>query len=367
MVIKRKRNLKIDVTTNYSVFLLRDLIQEELEDYVENRDTGMEAEEEKEIHLQNVIKGTGKEIPLPVIVEVENPSRAFYDKKKFKEKIFWEKDCGNEYVETKDDLEAEKEMLLKIKEEPKKEIPQAKESSFFSIDTLSLFSSVFEKKEENQNRVLESSQSAETKDHSADKSPICFKEIIKRIGNEKNTAIAKNEDISNFCLRKTLLRYEKPGYETYICFRDRIFNPTFKSRRNEVLMFEKINRMGTEFNTIKVLCQLYREKCEKEYEMYKRTSKIIKKILESNMSRKKRSLLVKLMFTSVDRTVAARNRANIEDLMVDRQKIITMRSMKSSNELFLDIKYYNEIMNMIRSHEDDVSTKFGDHKDKDVD
>ena len=82
MVLKRKRNLKIDSNTVYSVFLLKDLDPDELEDYIENRDTGMEADEEKEIHLQNIIKGSENSIPLPVISKINNISRTFYKKLK---------------------------------------------------------------------------------------------------------------------------------------------------------------------------------------------------------------------------------------------------------------------------------------------
>ncbi|KAM0680950.1 hypothetical protein GINT2_000732 [Glugoides intestinalis] len=368
----------MDPMSNYSVYLLRDLDQDDIEDYIENRDTGMEAEEEKEIHLQDIIKGTGKDIPLPVIVEVKNSSRSLFDKKELGKKITWEKDCDNEYIENKQDLEIEKQLLSNTKDIVQKVNlsgnANADKSSFIPVEPLSDYNNLRDatakvkssprqemndcviktvedagRMEENANtkHPVHHMQKAPSSLYETDNKAICFKDVIKNIGNNKSLFLFKNEAITNFCLKKTLIRYEKAGFEAYTCFRDRIFNPTFKSRRNEALMYEKINRMGIEFNTLKALCGLYREKCNKEYDVYKKTFKIVKKLSKSSFSKKKKRSLVKLFFSPVHTDSASRKRLNIHDLMTDRQKIVNLKNIKSSNELYIDIKYYNEILNIM--------------------
>lgn len=357
MVLKRKRNLKIDSTSTYSVFLLRDMDKSEIEDYVENRDTGMEAEEEKEVHLQNIIKGTGKEIPIPVIVELENISRNFYEKKELKRKICWEKDCPNEYIENKEEEDIEKVVEIKIQEALIRN--NTEKSSFIPIEQLGVLNTVIDPIGQtltsptepeimpDQNKV----QKQQLNIYKIEDRKVTLKDVIRKIGNEKNAFGIKDEEIISFCLKKTLVRYEKTGFEAYACFRDRIFNPTFKSRRNEALMLEKINRMGVEFNTLKKLCENYNEKSVDEERMYGKTIKIYKKICLSKISKRKKRILVQKMYKQSEKGFNSKIKVNIYDLLIDRQRIANLRNMKTTNELFLDIKYYNEIMNLVKSEE----------------
>lgn len=99
MGLKRKRNLKVDNTTNYAICILKELDTEYLEDYVKVHDSGMEAEEEKESQLQKIIQDQNGSIPLPIIKYVENPIRALYNTITLKKRIKWNKDCSNEYIE----------------------------------------------------------------------------------------------------------------------------------------------------------------------------------------------------------------------------------------------------------------------------
>lgn len=369
MVLKRKRNLKIDTSISYAVFLVRDLDINETEDYIENRDTGMEADEEKEVHLQNIMKGTGDNIPIPVICEIENESRKHYKKRELKKRIIWEKDCTNEYIETEQDIEIENKLKesiedskqLFVKEDLKQPQTEPKQS-FIPIE------SFFNKSSENMTshpvRISESlikiveHESTENIPHSEypkyqlnsykyERKKSTFQDLIRKIGNDKNLIVNKNEDLINYCLRRTLIRYEKNGYEAYTCFRDRIFNPTFKSRRNETLMYEKINRMGTEFNTMRKMCQLQIEKCQKEYQMYEKTFEIIDYLNKIEMNEKKKKQMIKMMFRGQEEDRIVQTKPKIFDLMVDRQKIVNLRNMKSSTELFLEIKYYNEVMSLV--------------------
>lgn len=372
MVLKRKRNLKIDAAANYSVFLLRDLNQDEIEDYLENRDTGMEAEEEKELHIQNIMKGTGKEIPIPVILEVENTCRAHYEKKQLKRKIVWERDCPNDYIEDENDVVAEKKMHPKLQELISKGSLQnvsSEKGSFIPIGTFNICNKLAESPNtgnvpDSIIRVVEhESHSAQPEAVAVQRFPISsnmckidgkrltFRDVIKRIGNDKNAYAIKDEEVANFCMRKTLVRYERAGFEAYTCFRDRIFSPTFKSRRNETLMFEKINRMGVEFSTLKKLCEMYRERCVCESRAYKQTARIFKKLSSSNISKRRKKMLVRMMYKFPERGPGSKMKINVYDTMIDRQKIVNLRNARPSTELYLDIKYYNEVMSLINFDE----------------
>lgn len=100
MVYKRKRNVKIDNGNRYVVCRPGTVDVEALEEYVPPAmDTGMEADEEKEMHLKKIIeKGIG-DIPIPVIAEVDNGARAGYGKYvQGSRYINWTEDARNEYL-----------------------------------------------------------------------------------------------------------------------------------------------------------------------------------------------------------------------------------------------------------------------------
>jgi len=369
MMLKRKRNLKIEVTAIYSVFLLRDLGQDEIEDYVENRDTGMEAEEEKELPLQNVIKGTVSNIPIPVIVERENPCRSFFGPKELKRRIFWEKDCPNEYVEDRSEEEAKVWSRL-VDSMGKTGTLSTESSSFIPIESVGIFNSrisdtvpvglqpprvldphIKVTEREGGSVPLQTRHTMPTGLYKMDIRRPELKDVIKRIGNDRNAFPIKDEYTAEFCLRRTLVRYEREGFEAYTCFRDRIFTPTFKSRRNEALMFEKINRMGMEFSTLRRMCEMYKERCMLENRMYSQTMRILKRLNGARISKRKKRMLVKMMYRFPEKGPASEMRVNVYDIMTDRQKMVNIRNMKSTNELYLDIKYYNEVMCLIRLDE----------------
>lgn len=392
MVLKRKRNLKIDANSIYSVFLLKDLDPDELEDYVENRDTGMEADEEKEIHLQNIIKGSGSSIPLPVIIEVNNVGRGFYKKVDLTRKIECERDCENEYIESKEDFskQGDKENDLSgVNQINEANMPSQVDMSFLSIvpklpedkptdekvDSDINGAAAFNQEyydikntrptPNNQLLVTNKLESANLNSctspnqlasqmTSPPAKPSQIKpdhttlHLLKKAGENKAFLNGKNEEISNFCLRRVLLRYERSGYESYTCFRDRIFHPTFKSRRNESLMIEKISRMGVEFSTLKQLCQLYKEKCIKDLMLMKKTVEIVKKAASLKFNRKQKKSVSRMLFEGLFKNAQGRPRLNIHMLMTDREKIQNLKSFKSSSELFLDIKYYDNVMGLVK-------------------
>jgi hypothetical protein len=297
MVLKRKRNLKVDVTSIYSVFLLKDLDPDELEDYTENRDTGMEADEEKEIHLQNIIKGNEQSIPLPVIREINNRSRECYKKiEQEKRKIRWEKDCSNETIA----------------------------SSNLTINSIA-----------NNNTITQSPSS------NFNPNPV----LLKIAGDNKNILTGKSDQLINYYLRRVLIRYEKQGYETYTCFRDRIFHPTFKSRRNEILMTEKISRLSNELNTLKELLKLNKEKSIENLKLIKITKKIIKKVSVLKLNKKQKKNIKRNLKEGLIKN--NRLKMNVFSIMTDREKIKNIKNYKFNSELILDIKYYEDIMRLV--------------------
>lgn len=297
MVLKRKRNLRIENTAVYSVLHLKDLNLEEIENYIETRDTGMEAEEEKEIHLQNIIKGTNKDIPLPIINQIDNTSRRCFKilgkvkKNRIdKSKIF--NDCPNIYIESQE----EKEYLQK-----------------------------------------------EVEDGSR---------AIYNIGDDKTFSYDKSQSLVEFCLKRAIVRYEVPGYEAYTCFRNRIFHPNFKSRRNEALINEKLERMATEFSTLKLMCQILKDKSFLELKAINLMEEAIKSTNNiKEQSRKRRKRLSKLLVDGFN-VEKLNPQPNISSLMTNREKMQSFKNTKISSELYLDLKYYNEIMRFIEQDDD---------------
>lgn len=449
MVLKRKRNLKIDSNSVYSVFLLKDLDPDELEDYIENRDTGMEADEEKEIHLQNIIKGSESSIPLPVIEEIDNISRKYYKKIELNKEIEWKEDCKNKYIQTNED-----QMIVEFKKEKSKsgiidqrelntvddsklfkghsdpdDIKSIKSSSeigdtlqtdlrdrkhhseefksqidenvtssmpglnsngemsFLSIvenspnsvtqgEDLNNFIPTVNKEIENNlepNNHLIDTNGSDNSTHNHLKpdtashnkmynfhTPKPSKEqnfippnfnlssALAIAGENKSFMSGKCEELIAFCLRRVIIRYEKAGFETYTCFRDRIFHPTFKSRRNEALMIEKINRMGVEFSTLKQLSAFYKEKAINELQIMKQTVKIVQKVANLKLNKKQKKSVSKMLFEGLSRSTHAKSRLNLHSIMNDRDKIQNLRSFKTAADLFVDIKYYDVLMNLVK-------------------
>lgn len=375
MVLKRKRNLKIDSSAVYSVFLLRDLNIDEIEDYVEARDTGMEADEEKEVHLQKIIKGENKDIPLPVIEILPIESRAKYKKKTLKRHIEWDKDCRNIYIEDKDDKIEENTLLKsgkgfgKIKEpldSLENQDVNKKEASIPGIDKKVIEEVKAENKvkmPESENEIIINAKDRHTgeieditshkssvNEKSSISSKINFTNLIKEVGDDKTMTFGKNDQLLSFCMKRSIIRYEKHGYESYVCFRNRVFHPTFKSRRNEVLMMEKLERLGIELATLKNMCSMLKEKYKLEAELVKKTTKSLKVIKKIKLKKTRRRILRKLLVDGPVKVINSAPPVNLQSLMMNRDKIMLMKKAKGSTDLYLDIKYYNEIMNLISAN-----------------
>lgn len=72
--------------------------------------------------------------------------------------------------------------------------------------------------------------------------------------------------------------------------------------------------------------------------------------------------MVRKMFRAQDKDRIVQIKPKIFELMVDRQKIVNLRNMKSSTELFLEIKYYNEVMGLVNQGEGKLEIKQSENR-----
>lgn len=315
MGLKRKRNLKIDNTMNYRVCILRDLDSEYLEDYVEVHDSGMEADEEKEIQLQKIMQGAGNEIPLPVVRKIDNPALAMYKDIKIKKHIKWNVDCKNEYIE--DATDAGKKMELKNPTE---------EDNAAGGDSIA------------------EAENGQLSDEAIARAFQTFGEVASAVNN-------KNKRLVDYVLGRTLVRYERAGYEAYACFRRRVFHPTFKSRRNELIMLEKLERMGAEFQAQHKLCELLMKRCRAQHRHIRRTGRLLAAYAAASLSKKEKRAYKRKILGLPDDDAPSKVIFNVHSIMTNRNKIAYIKGIKSSVEMLIDSKYYKEAMAILKYKE----------------
>ncbi|OQS54256.1 hypothetical protein EHP00_925 [Ecytonucleospora hepatopenaei] len=248
MSFKRKRNIKFDPLNTYNVFFLDTFDTEEIEDYVETKATGMEEDEEKEIQLQNVIRGKDKEIPLPVFSKIERKCK--YMHQVLKNFINIQKDVENKYILSKEDKK-ELNQIKKYKEQVN--------LGSFKIKTNGGLVLIYECDAQKTLECVPPEQLTNAYD---------FETAVKTFGEDvKYCNSVKNNQFVDFVLRKTLIRYEKKGFEAYTCFKPRIIMPKMKSRKNEQQTIEKLQRMYNEFLYIEKSCEIQKSIIEKEQEV----------------------------------------------------------------------------------------------------
>ncbi|KAG5860109.1 hypothetical protein KMI_03g05600 [Encephalitozoon hellem] len=211
MVYKRKRNVKIDNTQPYPIYKPGASDVSSLEEYVPpSLDTGMEADEEKELHLKKIMEGEKGSIPIPVIVEVHNPAREIYGRYVPRRRyVEWNEDAENKYLLNDED----KKMC--------KEYGVSEEEFYTLLCTVSQEQSLVKGKEK------------------------LVRAMASRI-------LTRSEDFSPLA---------------YVCFRKRIIKPSRRSRRSEELSKEKVERMWKELCLLEVLCGLYCKRSELERDL----------------------------------------------------------------------------------------------------
>ncbi|KAM0672122.1 hypothetical protein OCOL_000776 [Ordospora colligata] len=212
MVYKRKRNVKIDNSKSYVIYKPGSTDSLFLEEYIPLAlDTGMEADEEKEVHLKSIIEEGKGDIPIPVIVDVDNPARKEYGKyivpKKYVE---WFGDASNEYFVNDNDEKCCREMGI------------SKER---------------------------------------------LQELLLTIARDQCVS-NENREFVEIASSRILVRSDKLDSPAYICFRRRIVKPNRRSRKCEEQSKEKVERMWAELYLLEKLCKLYYNKnmLEREFE-----------------------------------------------------------------------------------------------------
>lgn len=308
MTFKRKRNIKFEALSTYNVFFLETFNTDEIEDYEETKATGMEEDEEKEVHLQNVIKGKDKEIPLPVFSKVSNHCK--YQEFKLKNFINDQKDAKNRFILNKKEVE---------------------ELNRFQLNDNNAQDVAFTIKNDNKLTFLYEQDVTGKMDNSSKSEQYDFEAAIITFGEDiKYCNCVKNVDYVNFVLRKTLIRYEKKGYEAYTCFKPRIIMPKIKSRKNEQQTIDKLRRMYKEFLYLENSCKIASQKIG----------------LDKECTNKKTEMVVKYgnLFTSSIRKKLNYKKEKLEvgDLYYSRKKY-----KKEEKEVFLsDVFYYKNTDNI---------------------
>lgn len=165
-------------------------------------------------------------------------------------------------------------------------------------------------------------------------------------GETSDTFINKHPKLVEFVLNRVLLRYDRGDSEPYVCFRRRIFHPTFKSRRNESVMFEKLERMSNEFNSLRMLCDSLHEKCAMESEYLAETSSILQAFHSIKLTKKQKKMYRKRILGIPDENSFIQTTFNVHSIMTNRNKIAVLRNIKVLPELFIDSKFADDILSL---------------------
>lgn len=322
MSFKRKRNIKLDTLSTYNVFYKETFTEDEIEDYDEVKATGVEEEEEKEMHLQKVLKGKDENIPMPVILSIENECHGFYKKTKAKKFVNYQTDVPNNYILTPAD---QKELYL-IKHE---DIPQAEGGISIKREGITLI-----KEYNSQAKHIEYENVDSMKLYDFDYAIKCFGEDAKYFSSVKNARFV------DFVLRRGLIRFEKFGFEAYAVFKPRILLPKVKSRKNEGSTVDKLSRMYLEFRSIKECANLCAEKMKREQV---RSTKILKMIREYGP----------LFNRHVRKKLEVRKqKKDINELFYERKKIRN----RDRTDYPLNDKFYTEVIEPLGNIEEDAKS-----------
>ncbi|KAI4291572.1 hypothetical protein PAPHI01_0846 [Pancytospora philotis] len=350
MALKRKRNLKVDVAAKYSIHLLEHLDAGALEDYVETHDTGMEADEEKEIQLQSIIRGSGASIPLPVIERVPNPARAAFVAAEARHHIKWNRDVRNEYIGDCGGVPRSTEPLPGAGGSAA--MGGADEAGRGPLDGDGL-------SPQTSPQVLERAASPHTGSSGytgtqstgtlakIGRESEQMSEAFRTFGNAAGSTKNHGEGLINYVLNRTLLRYERPGFEAYACFRQRVFHPSFKSRRNETIMLEKLEMMGMEFYALSDLCTMMLSKAEKELQHLRLTAALVEEYCAGDLTRRMKRAYRQKILEVPDDPASDKLLFNVHSIMTNRDKISVLRKARPSYELPLDTGCYKSVMALL--------------------
>lgn len=355
MVPKRKRNVKIDTTVKYQVVNIEELDPNHLEEFtLPPLDTGMEAEEEKEIHLKKIIDSGSGSIPIPIILKIENPAKEFYEKKNLETRyINWSKDVKNHYyMETKDyELcetlgiteeeyrsvcdEIEDDLHVKIENEDR--LVETRSSSFNYNSLNTLYPPASQSKLNSTNDLHSPQQESSVPDITT---PIRTEQRAEVVTPEPSTFLTPmleenhtnsiSEDmkrrIKTAARYKRLIRDEDKSHPSYVCFRRRVLKPSRKNRRSEGQTIEKVVRLNSELWLLTKLSELRKEVCELNdkmfdinFEIAKGLDEIVKKFGEKGQ--KKVARLLRKSKQEENKSVSSQQGDIFKDILFDRDRI----------------------------------------------
>ncbi|KAG0436921.1 Enhancer of polycomb-like protein 1 [Dictyocoela muelleri] len=295
-MITRIRPKKIDRMTKYKV-----VSPEELNDYVDYTHiihTGMEAEEEKEVHIKKIMTGEKLVITVPEILPARiikyydhniNDNYNHKDENKSlitifcqpKELIKYDKDVENLYIPDKEDKNICDENVFR------KIIHELKNKSLKDL-TNEFINQKFNGDKNNDNCINDDNDdNGIDNNNNNDINNVINTEILKTSEHE---IINTLKTIS----QKTICLFDENDLNPYLCFRKRIIKSGRKSRRNESNCVEKLKRMYDEFYILDKIIELKISLNKKKKELLKIEKKIDELIFikaESN-SLKKQNLMI---------------------------------------------------------------------------
>lgn len=347
MVPKRKRNVKVDATEELLVVDLSSLDPNDLEEFaLPPIDTGMEAEEEKELHLKKIIdSGTGN-IPIPVIKKIKNPAKTLYKKIPTSTSyVNWKKDVVNQYCIKNKDKELCKQLGIK-EEDYLKVIDELEDDAHVKIEnedkledkiesghSRSPTPNIIQSKNVQNNEGRTPLQDSATVDMSIvmekilpppPESETFISPRLEENESGKLSSIVK-EEIKAFARYRKLIRDEDKNHPSYVCFRRRVLKPSRKNRRSEAQTSEKIIRLDCELNLLSKMSSLRKKVCEfndqinfVNYEIYKLTASIISK--NGKYGQKKLKKIIKKSRVDYNKTGSIQGDI-FKDILLDRDRI----------------------------------------------
>lgn len=303
MFSKRIRNKKLETNKRNLVYYRDELDPSLLIDYIHtNFKTGVEQEEEKEIHLKKMLESGFGHIAVPKITIDDDEIKTFSEYKPSKKYIKYEKDVRNEYMLKESDYKFLREENIDVEE---------------------------------------------------------FKQIVSLIGKKEYDKIENSptkDKIINYYSKKMVKVIGNDDYDAYLCFRNRTCVPGRKTRRSEATILEKLKRMYTEFSYIDKLLQMKEEQQKINDELLSTGYEIsgIIDVLKSSCGLSKRRKIYRKLYKAkkVKKHVPFyKTCGSFKELLTDRRKIYELKKTLANQKKVLNERdVENEIRVLSRLH-----------------
>ncbi|ELQ76683.1 Polycomb enhancer protein, EPC [Trachipleistophora hominis] len=277
MFSKRIRNKKLETNRQLMVYYTDELDQSLLLDYVHtNLKTGVEQDEEKEIHLKKLLESGKGDIVIPKITVNTDIVKNYGEYRPPEKYIKHGRDVPNEYVLQEEDY--------KFLEDEKIELSD-------------------------------------------------FKRITKMIGTkeyEKLENSSVKEKITNYYSKRMVKLIGNDDYDAYLCFRKRTNVPGRKNRRSEASTLEKLKRAYLEFTYLDKLLSLKEEQQKLNEEILSINYEIfgITDVLKTSCCPSRRKKIYRKLYRKekIKKPVPFyKTCSSFSDLLADRKKIYDLK------------------------------------------